>query len=77
MFEKCTESMRAQTIGFDDGCTVETLESQMVKKYMWYYHYARGKSRAEFSMPDELFFKTDPEREMHTICRYALLDRNF
>jgi len=33
----------------NDGCTVETLESQMVKKYMWYYHYARGKNRAEFS----------------------------
>ena len=60
----------------NDGCTVETLESQMVKKYMWYYHYARGKNRAEFSMPDELFFKTDPSKEMHTICRYALLDRN-
>ena len=60
----------------NDGCTVETLESLMVKKYMWYYHYARGKNRAEFSMPDELFFKTDPNREMHTICRYALLDRH-
>lgn len=60
----------------NDGCTVETLESQMVKKYMWYYHYARGKNRAEFSMPDELFFKTDPREEMHTICRYALLDRD-
>ncbi|MBQ8705884.1 MAG: GH3 auxin-responsive promoter family protein [Paludibacteraceae bacterium] len=59
----------------NDGCTVETLESQMVKKYMWYYHYARGKNRAEFSMPDDLFFKTDPREEMHTICRYALLDR--
>ena len=60
----------------NDGCTVETLESQMVKKYMWYYHYARGKRRAEFSMPDDQFFKTEPREEMHTICRYALLDRD-
>lgn len=60
----------------NDGCTVETLESQMVKKYMWYYHYARGKNRATFSMPDAQFFKTDPQEEMHTICRYALLDRD-
>ena len=60
----------------NDGCTVETLESQMVKKYMWYYHYARGKCRATFSMPDDLFFKTEPKEEMHTICRYALLDRD-
>lgn len=44
----------------NDGCTVESLESVMVKKYMWYYHYARGKRRAEFSMPDDLFFKTEP-----------------
>ena len=60
----------------NDGCTVETLESQMVKKYMWYYHYARGKCRALFSMPDDLFFKTEAKDEMHTICRYALLDRD-
>lgn len=60
----------------NDGCTVETLESQMVKKYMWYYHYARGKNRAEFSMPDDLFFKTEPREEMHIICRYALQDRD-
>ncbi|MBR2150459.1 MAG: GH3 auxin-responsive promoter family protein [Prevotella sp.] len=60
----------------NDGCTVETLEGQMVKKYMWYYHYARGKRRAEFSMPDDSFFKTEPRQEMHTICRYALLDRD-
>jgi len=60
----------------NDGCTVESLESQMVKKYMWYYHYARGKNRAVFSMPDDLFFKTDPREEMHTICRYALQDRD-
>lgn len=60
----------------NDGCTVETLESQMVKKYMWYYHYARGKKRADFSMPDDLFFKTEPREEMHTICHYALLDRD-
>jgi len=60
----------------NDGCTVESLESVMVKKYMWYYHYARGKRRAEFSMPDDLFFKTEPREEMHTICRYALLDRD-
>ena len=60
----------------NDGCTVETLESQMVKKYMWYYHYARGKKRADFSMPDDLFFKTEPREEMHTICYYALLDRD-
>lgn len=60
----------------NDGCTVETLESQMVKKYMWYYHYARGKSRATFFMPDAQFFKTDPQEELHTICRYALLDRD-
>ena len=59
----------------NDGCTVETLESQMVKKYMWYYHYARGKCRAEFTMPDDLFFKTEPREEMYAICRYALLDR--
>ena len=58
----------------NDGCTVETLESQMVKKYMWYYHYARGKSRAQFSMPDDHFFKTHPQEEMHAICHYALLD---
>lgn len=44
----------------NDGCTVESLESVMVKKYMWYYHYARCKRRAEFSMPDDLFFKTEP-----------------
>jgi hypothetical protein len=55
---------------------VESLESVMVKKYMWYYHYARGKCRATFSMPDSLFFKTEPREEMRTICRYALLDRN-
>lgn len=60
----------------NDGCTVETLESQMVKKYMWYYHYARGKKRADFSMPDDLFFKTEPREEMRTICHYALLDRD-
>jgi len=60
----------------NDGCTVESLESVMVKKYMWYYHYARGKCRATFSMPDSLFFKTEPREEMRTICRYALLDRN-
>ena len=60
----------------NDGCTVETLESQMVKKYMWYYHYARGKRRAVFSMPDDLFFKTDQREEMHAICYYALLDRD-
>jgi hypothetical protein len=60
----------------NDGCTVETLESQMVKKYMWYYHYARGKCRATFSMPDDLFFKTEIREEMHAICRYALLDRD-
>lgn len=60
----------------NDGCTVETLESQMVKKYMWYYHYARGKKRADFSMPDDLFFKTGEREEMHAICYYALLDRD-
>ena len=60
----------------NDGCTIETLESLMVKKYMWYYHYARGKSRAVFSMPDDLFFKTQPTEEMHTVCYYALLDRD-
>lgn len=60
----------------NDGCTVESLESEMVKKYMWYYHYARGKRRADFTMPDDLFFKTQPREEMHTICRYALLDRH-
>lgn len=60
----------------NDGCTVETLESQMVKRYMWYYHYARGKCRAHFTMPDDLFFKTDPHDELRTICRYALLDRD-
>ena len=60
----------------NDGCTVESLESVMVKKYMWYYHYARGKRRADFSMPDDLFFKTEPREEMRTICRYALLDRD-
>jgi hypothetical protein len=60
----------------NDGCTVETLESQMVKKYMWYYHYARGKRRAEFSMPDDQFFKTEPREEMDAICYYALLDRD-
>lgn len=60
----------------NDGCTVETLESQMVKKYMWYYHYARGKRRAEFTMPDDLFFKTQPREEMGVICHYALLDRD-
>jgi hypothetical protein len=43
---------------------------------MWYYHFARGKRRAEFSMPDDLFFKTQPREEMGTICRYALLDRD-
>ena len=59
----------------NDGCTVETLESVMVKKYMWYYHYARGKRRADFSMPDDSFFKTEPREEMRTICRYALADR--
>ena len=59
----------------NDGCTIESLESVMVKKYMWYWHYARGKRRAEFSMPDDLFFKTEPREEMRTICRYALLDR--
>lgn len=59
----------------NDGCTVESLESVMVKKYMWYWHYARGKRRAEFSMPDDLFFKTEPREEMRSICRYALLDR--
>jgi glycosyltransferase involved in cell wall biosynthesis len=58
----------------NDGCSVESLESVMVKVYMWHYHYARGKCRAEFSMPDDLFFKTEPENEMRTICRYALLD---
>ena len=60
----------------NDGCTVETLEGQMVKKYMWYYHFARGKCRAEFSMPDEMFFKTEEKEDMCTICYYALLDRN-
>lgn len=60
----------------NDGCTVESLESVMVKKYMWYYHYARGKRRADFSMPDDLFFKTTPREEMQTICHYALLDRD-
>ena len=60
----------------NDGCTVESLESVMVKKYMWYWHYARGKRRAEFSMPDDLFFKTEAREEMRTICRYALLDRD-
>ena len=60
----------------NDGCTVETLESEMVKKYMWYYHYARGKRRATFSMPDDLFFKTNPQEEMRTICHYALADRD-
>ena len=60
----------------NDGCTVESLESVMVKKYMWYYHYARGKRRAGFSMPDDSFFKTEPREEMRTICRYALLDRD-
>ena len=60
----------------NDGCTVETLESVMVKKYMWYWHYARGKRRAEFTMPDDLFFKTEPREEMGVICHYALLDRD-
>lgn len=60
----------------NDGCTVESLESEMVKKYMWYYHFARGKRRADFSMPDDLFFKTEPREEMHAICYYALLDRD-
>ena len=60
----------------NDGCTVESLESVMVKKYMWYWHYARGKRRAEFSMPDDLFFKTEPREEMRIICHYALLDRD-
>lgn len=60
----------------NDGCTVETLESQMVKKYMWYYHYARGKRRAEFSMPEDQFFKTEPREELGAICYYALLDRD-
>ena len=60
----------------NDGCTIESLESVMVKKYMWYYHFARGKRRADFSMPDDLFFKTEPHEEMRTICRYALLDRH-
>ena len=59
----------------NDGCTVESLESEMVKKYMWYYHFARGKRRADFSMPDDLFFKTEPREEMRAICHYALLDR--
>lgn len=58
----------------NDGCTVESLESEMVKKYMWYYHFARGKQRADFTMPDDMFFNTEPREEMHTICRYALLD---
>ena len=60
----------------NDGCTVETLESQMVKKYMWYYHFARGKRRAEFSTPDDMFFKTEKREEMRNICYYALLDRD-
>lgn len=60
----------------NDGCTVETLESEMVKKYMWYYHFARGKRRATFSMSDDLFFKTNPHEEMRTICFYALADRD-
>lgn len=60
----------------NDGCAVESLESVMVKKYMWYWHYAHGKRRAEFSMPDDLFFRTEPRKELRTICRYALLDRD-
>ena len=60
----------------NDGCTVETLEVQMVKQYMWYYHYARGKRRAAFSMPYDLFFKTEPHEEMRVISHYALLDRD-
>ena len=36
----------------NDACTVETLESVMTKIYMWHYHYARGKCRADFSMPN-------------------------
>jgi len=44
----------------NDGCTVESLESEMVKKYMWYYHFARGKRRADFSMPDDLPFRLFP-----------------
>lgn len=60
----------------NDGCTIETLESMMVKLYMWRFHYARGKRRADFSMPDRLFFKTEPHDEQHAICYYALLDRD-
>ena len=60
----------------NDGCTVDTLESLMVKKYMWYYHFARGKCRAEFTMPDDLFFKIKPQKELHAICYYGLLDRD-
>ena len=60
----------------NDACTVETLESVMTKVYMWHYHYARGKCRADFSMPNDLFFKTEPQDEMHAISYYALLDRD-
>lgn len=66
----------ARTKQTNDACTIETLESLMVKRYMWHYHYARGKRRADFSMPDNLFFKIEPREEMHTICLYALLDRD-
>ncbi len=59
----------------NDGCTVESLESEMVKKYMWYYHFARGKRRADFSMCIRDSFKTEPREEMRAICHYALLDR--
>jgi len=75
-----TEAQRIRRIldGRSDeyGYFVKTLESQMVKKYMWYYYYARGKRRAEFTMPEDQFFKTQPREEMRTICHYALLDRD-
>lgn len=60
----------------NDACTVETLESLMAKQYLLHYHYAHGKRCADFSTPDNLFFKTEPREEMHTICLYALLDRD-
>lgn len=60
----------------NDACTVETLESVMTKIYMWHYHYARGKCRADFSMPNDLFFKTSPQDAVHAISYYALLDRD-
>ena len=60
----------------NDACTVETLESVMTKIYMWHYHYARGKCRADFSMPNDLFFKTSQQDAVHAISYYALLDRD-